>query len=70
MEPATIVVLILSAGVLALLVWFEINSRRNQRKKQNEGSPVLWLRKPLPEHTQDRPEPATENQKAEPDQVA
>ena len=35
MDPATIMVLVLSVGVLALLVWFEINSRRNEaRKKQ------------------------------------
>jgi flagellar biosynthesis/type III secretory pathway M-ring protein FliF/YscJ len=35
MEPATILVLVLCVGVVALLVWFEINSRRNEaRKKQ------------------------------------
>lgn len=35
MEAATIMVLVLTAGVFALLVWFEINSRRNEaRKKQ------------------------------------
>jgi hypothetical protein len=35
MDPATLVVLVLTAGVIALVVWFEINSRRNQaRKKQ------------------------------------
>lgn len=35
MDPATIVVLVLTAGVVALVIWFEINSRRNQaRKKQ------------------------------------
>ncbi len=30
MEPATILVLVLCAGVAGLLVWFEINSRRNE----------------------------------------
>ena len=34
MEPATIMVLVLCAGVLALLVWFEINSRRNEASKK------------------------------------
>ena len=34
MEPETILVLVLSAGVVALLVWFEINSRRNEASKK------------------------------------
>jgi hypothetical protein len=34
MEPAMIMVLALCAGVLALLVWFEINSRRNKASKK------------------------------------
>ena len=35
MEAGTIMVLVLTAGVFALLVWFEVNSRRNEaRKKQ------------------------------------
>ncbi len=38
MEPATIVVLALSAGVVALLVWFEINSRRNEARKKESSS--------------------------------
>jgi Tfp pilus assembly protein PilV len=44
MEPAMIMVLVLCAGVLGLLVWFEINSRRNEaRKKQasNVGQSAL-----------------------------
>jgi len=35
MEPSTLIVLVLSVGFLALLVWFEINSRRNDQKKKN-----------------------------------
>jgi cytoskeletal protein RodZ len=34
MDPGTIMVLVLSLGVLALLVWFEINSRRNEASKK------------------------------------
>jgi Tfp pilus assembly protein PilV len=34
MEPAMIMVLVLCAGVLALLAWFEINSRRNEASKK------------------------------------
>lgn len=40
MEPATVIVLLLSAGVFAMLIWFEINSRRNQaRMKQGPQPP-------------------------------
>jgi len=34
MDSATIVVLVLCAGVVALLIWFEINSRRNEASKK------------------------------------
>lgn len=36
MDSATILVLVLSAGVMALLVWFEINSRRNEAKMESK----------------------------------
>lgn len=42
MDSATILVLVLCAGVVALLIWFEINSRRNEDSKKarsaGEGS--------------------------------
>jgi len=39
MDPATIMVFVLSLGGLALLVWFEINSRRNEvRRKQGASA--------------------------------
>jgi len=38
MEPSRLIVLVLSAGFLALLVWFEINSRRNDLKKNSPHS--------------------------------
>lgn len=34
MDAASILVLVLTAGVAALLVWFEINSRRNCREQE------------------------------------
>lgn len=40
MEPATIMVLVLCAGVAALLVWFEINSRRNEASKKQAARPA------------------------------
>lgn len=64
MEPATIMVLVLGAGVLALLVWFEINSRRNEARRKNEGSPVVSRLKPLPKETQNQAELETEKKKA------
>ena len=48
MEPATILVLALTAGVLALLIWFEINSRRNaarEKHNRNCASSAQGLRK-------------------------
>ncbi len=44
MDAATILVLVLTAGGVALLVWFEINSRRNDaRQKQMSNSARLEL---------------------------
>ncbi len=37
-DPATVLVLVLSAGVLALFAWFEINSRRNEASKNQSSS--------------------------------
>ncbi len=34
MDAATILVMVLIAGGVALLVWFEINSRRNEASKK------------------------------------
>jgi hypothetical protein len=36
MEPATILVVVLTIGVSALLVWFEVNSRRNEARLKRE----------------------------------
>jgi hypothetical protein len=38
MDPATILVLVLCAGGVALLIWFEINSRRNEASKKQMSS--------------------------------
>ena len=38
MDAATIVVLMLTAGVVALLAWFEINSRRNTAKMESQSA--------------------------------
>ncbi len=44
MDAATIMVIVLTAGGVALLVWFEINSRRNEAKrKQMSDSARLEL---------------------------
>jgi type II secretory pathway pseudopilin PulG len=36
MEPATVMVVVLIIGVMALLVWLEINSRRNEAQQKRE----------------------------------
>ena len=38
MDAVTIVVLILTAGVVALLAWFEINSRRNTANMESKST--------------------------------
>ena len=43
MEPATILVLVLCAGVVALLVWFEVNSRQNEANKKQGSADVETL---------------------------
>lgn len=40
MDSATILVLVLCAGVAALLIWFEINSRRNEASKRAQSVSV------------------------------
>lgn len=44
MDAATIMVIVLTAGGVTLLVWFEINSRRNAAtQRQMSGSARLEL---------------------------
>jgi len=38
MDSATILVLVLCAGVVALLIWFEINSLRNEASKKAKSA--------------------------------
>jgi hypothetical protein len=38
MDSATILVLVLSAGVIALLAWFEVNSRRNAANTDSKST--------------------------------
>ncbi len=64
MEPASIMVLVPSAGVLALLVWFEINSRRGEARSKDEGRAVVSSLKPLPKATQNQAALETEKKKA------
>ena len=45
MDSATILVLFLCAGVVALLIWFEINWRRNEASKTAQTAGVQTLPK-------------------------
>jgi hypothetical protein len=40
MDSATILVLLLCAGVVTLLIWFESNSRRNEASKTAQSAGV------------------------------
>lgn len=64
MEPATILVLVLCAGGVALLIWFEINSRRNEAsKKQMSPLPQPKLG-PLKKEAQSKVESEIDKTKA------
>ena len=64
MEPAMIMVLVLCAGVLALLVWFEINSRRNEASKKQAAKPAQSAVEPLQKEAQSRAESEIEKRNA------
>ncbi len=54
MEPATIMVLVLTAGVFALLVWFEIASRRNEAQKKQASETSREDQSEAESHTENR----------------
>ena len=56
MDAATIMVLVLCAGVVALLVWFEINSQRNEAEKKQAATPSQSPIEPLPKQAQTKAE--------------
>jgi hypothetical protein len=64
MEPATILVLVLSAGGVALLVWFEINSRRNEASKKQTSRLAQSAWGPLQKKTQSKVESEIEKTNA------
>lgn len=60
MEPAMAMVLVLCAGVLALLVWFEVNSLRNEARKTAQSAGLEML----PKESQTTVEPKGDKKKA------
>ena len=64
MEPAMIMVLVLCAGVAALLVWFEINSRRNEASKKQAAKLAQSAVEPMQKEAQSKAEPKIEKGKA------
>ena len=63
MDSATILVLLLCAGVVALLAWFEINSRRNATTKTPEST-LAQSGATVPKKGQASAEPTRDNRKA------
>ncbi len=64
MEPDTILVMVLSAGVVALLVWFEINSRRNEASKKQMSTLAQSALGPLQTKAQSKVESEVDKTKA------
>ena len=60
MDPVTILVLVLCAGVVALLIWFEISWRRNEASKTAQSAGVQML----PKESQTTVEPKGDKKKA------
>ncbi len=60
MDSATILVLLLCAGVAALLIWFESNSRRNAASRKAKSAEV----ETRPEESQGAVEPKGDKKKA------
>jgi hypothetical protein len=60
MDSATILVLFLCAGVVALLIWFEINSLRNEASRKAKSADA----ETLPEESQIAVEPKCNKRKA------
>lgn len=60
MDAAMILVLVLFAGVVALLVWFEINSVRNDARQKAKSASAEVLAK----ESQNTVEPTADKKKA------
>jgi hypothetical protein len=63
MAMATILVIVLSAGVLGLLVWFEINSRRNEARIRAQ-SKALSSTAGIATRSEAQGQPVSEHKKA------
>ena len=64
MDLATLLVLVLCAGGVALLVWFEINSRRNEASKKQMSPPARPEFGPFQEKTQSKVDSEIDKTKA------
>ena len=64
MEPETILVLVLSAGVGALLIWLEVNSRQNEARQKQTFPLAQSAHRPLQEKAQGKVESEIDKTKA------
>lgn len=64
MDPATILVLVLCTGGVALLTWFEINSRRNEASKKQMLHPARPELGPFQDKTQSKVDSEIDKTKA------
>ncbi|MBZ5705486.1 MAG: hypothetical protein LAN63_09035 [Acidobacteriia bacterium] len=64
MDSETIIILVLSAGAVAFLVWVEINSRRNEANIARGSTLAQGRQSPLQKQAQSKVEPDTKKTKA------
>ena len=64
MDPANTLVLVLCAGGVALLIWFEINSRRNKASKKQLSTLAQPELGPLTKEAQSKVESEIDKSKA------
>jgi hypothetical protein len=63
MDSATVLVLALSSVVVALLAWFEINSRRNDAKMESKSTPAQSVLETLKTKSQTKVETDTQKKR-------
>jgi len=63
MDSASILVLLLCAGVVGLLIWFEINSQRNEASRQQKPDTVQSWLQALPRENPTKVDPPADKKK-------
>lgn len=54
MDSGTVIVLVLTAGVVAFLIWVEVNSRRNEAREKQSSNLAPPTPSPVPKEIPNR----------------